>query len=463
MKNKVKTFPKLPGIYTFKDKDNNIICLGKAKSLKHRVSSYFAKYNKDWKIQQLIDESVDIDFIITKNEEEALLLEAQLIREKKPKYNVLLKHGQPFVYFMFSHTELQEFKIVRNKKERGEYFGPFLKKQEARKIWEFLTRKFKLKICNQKIPTGCLNYHIGNCAGMCRIPVHPAVPAIASGDGREQDLGESKGDIAEHLLRLKIVKELLSQNYDQLKKDLEQEFKSAMQELKFERAKNLHEYLQNLDSVITYLKIFYTETKYANEVSFISSDICNEVETPNLINKKLQEFLNLENAPVTIDCFDISHFQSRYIVGSCVRFKNGIPEKNKFRRFKIKTLDTQNDYAALQEIVSRRYKDPNEIPDIILIDGGKGQLNAVKNLLRSTVRPDLSAIALATGDGALASRGVFISLAKREETLFSPNHPDGIRLDLQTEVGRLLISIRDYAHHFAINYHREKRLKNSTK
>lgn len=425
MRSKVKTFPKLPGIYTFKDKDNNILYLGKAKSLKNRVASYFAKYNQDWKIKQLIDESTDIDFIITQNEEEALLLEAQLIREKKPKFNVLLKHGQPFVYFMFNFDSIPEFKIVRNKKERGEYFGPFLKKQEARKVFEFLTRKFKLKICNQKIPTGCLNYHIGNCAGMC--------------------LG-AKFDLDEHLLKIKIIKELLSQNYDNLSSTLQEELKISIKELKFERARNLHGYLQNLEGVITYLKIYYTVTKYENEVSFISSDICNIVETPNLINKKLQEFLNLENTPVTIDCFDISHFQSRYIVGSCVRFKNGIPEKNKFRRFKIKTLDTQNDYAALQEIVSRRYKDPNEIPDIILIDGGKGQLNAVKELL--------------SGVHSKHGKGVFISLAKREEILFGPNNPEGIHLDIQTEVGRLLISIRDYAHHFAINYHRLRRSKN---
>ncbi|MDR3647258.1 MAG: GIY-YIG nuclease family protein [Candidatus Babeliales bacterium] len=418
MKNKVKTFPKLPGIYTFKDKDNNILYLGKAKSLKNRVASYFANQHKDWKIKQLIDESVDIDYIITQNEEEALLLEAQLIREKKPKFNVLLKHGQPFVYFMFTYDDIPVFKTTRNRKERGEYFGPFVKKQEARKVFEFLTRKFKLKTCNQKIPTGCLNYHIGNCAGMC--------------------MG-TKFDTTEHLLKIKIVKELLAQNYDNLRTTLEDEFKIAMQELKFERARNLHEYLQNLEGVITYLKIYYTETKYENEVSFMSSDICNVVETPNLINRKLQEFLNLDSQPITIDCFDISHFQSQYIVGSCVRFKNGIPEKNKFRRFKIKTLDTQNDYAALQEIVTRRYRDPNEIPDIIMIDGGKGQLNAVKNLF---------------------PKSVFVSLAKREEILFTPNNPDGIHLDIQTEVGRLLISIRDYAHHFAINYHRLRRSKN---
>lgn len=447
MNNKVKTFPKLPGIYTFKDKDNNIIYVGKAKSLKARVASYFKNYNQDWKVKQLVDESIDVDFIITNNEEEALLLEAQLIREKKPKFNVLLKHGQPFVYFLFSSPKdisnnlIQEFKIVRNKKEKGEYFGPFLKKQEARKVFEFLTRKFKLRICKQKIPTGCLNYHLGICSGMCMLAcIKPT---------QEQELTSANPkvigfDIKQHLITINIVKELLKENYNELQKTLEAEFAIAMKELRFERAKNLHSFLQDLEGVITYLKIYYTETKYENEVSFISSDICNTVETPNLINKKLQEFLHLENLPITIDCFDISHFQSRYIVGSCVRFKNGIPEKNKFRHFKIKSLIEQNDYAALQEIVSRRYRDPNDIPDIILIDGGKGQLNAVRHLLDS-IRPQ--------------GKGVFISLAKKHEILFSQNNQEGIPLDIQTEVGRLLISIRDYAHHFAINFHRLRRSK----
>ena len=127
------------------------------------------------------------------------------------------------------------------------------------------------------------------------------------------------------------------------------------------------------------------------------------------------------------------------MTGSCIRFTNGKPEKNKFRRFKIKTLDEQNDYAALQEIVSRRYRDPNEIPDVILIDGGKGQLSAAC---------------------AVIGQNKCISLAKKEELLFTPFSKDGIKLDIHSPVGKLLISLRDYAHHFAIKYHRLLRSKN---
>jgi excinuclease ABC subunit C len=155
------------------------------------------------------------------------------------------------------------------------------------------------------------------------------------------------------------------------------------------------------------------------------------------VGKELQELLKLSKMPSTIDCFDISHFQSNYLVGSCVRFTNGKPDKNKFRRFGIKTLTQQNDYAALQEIVARRYRDGKDLPDLVVIDGGKGQLSAVAFLIPPTTD--------------------VISLAKREETVFSKEFPEGIKISVATGAGRLLIALRDYAHHFAISFHRKKR------
>ena len=148
--------------------------------------------------------------------------------------------------------------------------------------------------------------------------------------------------------------------------------------------------------------------------------------------------LKLASPPRSIDCFDVSHFQSTALVGSCVRFYDGIPQKNAFRRFKIKTLTEQNDYEALKEIVSRRYKNQDELPDLVVIDGGKGQRNAVLPLLKNST---------------------CVSLAKREERLFSDSYPEGYVLDVHTPVGKLLISLRDYAHHFAITYHRLLRSK----
>lgn len=422
-KDKIKLLPELPGIYIFKDNNNNIIYIGKAKSIKTRVNSYFQKNNKDWKIKSLLEELDSIDHILTMNEDEAILLEAQLIKEKQPKFNTLLKNGQPFVYFLFTHDPIPELKIVRNKKEKGTYIGPFLKKQEARKVHEYLIRTFKLRVCSQKNLqlTGCLNYHIGLCTGNCT----------------------SKFDLEEHNFRINLAMELLNgKKYEDLKKLISDEIELSNKKLFFERSKNLHEYLHNLTRIIEVINTHFYENKFANEIAYVSSDMSKQKIMPSYIGRSLQAFLDLKKEPVTIDCFDISHFQSRYIVGACVRFTNGVPEKNKFRKFKIKTLEIQNDYAALQEIVTRRYKNNDDLPDLILIDGGKGQLNAVKHLYPNTD---------------------FVSLAKKEEILFGSDQKDGLKLDVKTEEGKLLIALRDYAHHFAINYHRKRQSLNHFK
>jgi excinuclease ABC subunit C len=412
---KTKNLPSLPGIYLFKDQNNQIIYIGKAKSLKHRVRSYFAK-NSDWKVQALLEEAEDLDFVLTNTEIEAMLLEAQLIGEHKPKFNVLLKSGQPFVYIVFTKDALPELKIVRNKKEKGFYFGPFLHKRQARSVAKFLIDTFKLKICNKKIPNGCLDYHIGLCAGSCK-------------DAFDHD---------DYLFRIELAKSALKKNHAKFLKKLNEKIKQCSTELAFEKAKKLHQYILDLDMIFHTLHVKYSHEKYEPSVFIAIQQIKKLPLNKEELATSLQEMLKTEKPIITIDCFDISHFQSSFLVGSCVRFSNGLPDKNNFRRFKIRTLIEQNDYAALHEIVSRRYKNPDDLPDLILIDGGKGQLNAVKHLFPQTN---------------------FASLAKREEILFTPSHPDGIHLDVKTPIGKTLIALRDYAHHFAISYHKLRRHK----
>jgi excinuclease ABC subunit C len=159
-----------------------------------------------------------------------------------------------------------------------------------------------------------------------------------------------------------------------------------------------------------------------------------EIEKVGRLSSSIKKLLKLSTEPRTIDCFDISHQQGMKTVGSCIRFKDGKPDKNNFRKFRIKTVEKQNDYACLREIVSRRYKSGNNLPDLILIDGGRGQLNAVKNLF-----PEVE----------------FAALAKREETIFSEKIPDGKKLNLKNFASQSLIALRDYAHHFAISYHKK--------
>lgn len=427
------SIPLVPGVYFFKNKDQKILYIGKAKSLKKRVKSYFMKQDFDSKIADLLSESSSIDYITTQTDMEGQLLEAQLIKEHQPIYNTLLKDGNPYLYILFSSVDqkdkklsekklvrqkenLPELKLVRQKKDKGTYFGPFIKKGPVRSVYNYLIRTFRLYRCNLKIENGCLDYHLGICAGTCL----------------------NKFDLENYLIRLDLAKQLLNENKSGAKKILKEQIEICKKNREFEKAKNFYNYLQNLELIIETIKLKFNTQKYNNEIFAITNP------TPELINQAaltdLKNFLKLKIQPKSIDCFDISHFQGSFIVGSCVRFTNGVVDKTGLRRFKIKTLIQQDDYAALQEIVSRRYKDKFSVPDIILIDGGKGQLNAVKHLVPETT---------------------CLSLAKKEEILFSSQHPMGQHLDVKTPMGKLLISIRDYAHHFAISYHKFSRSKNS--
>lgn len=406
------TLPLLPGIYIFKDAHNTIIYIGKAKVLRERVASYFAN-TTDWKIDTLLKEATTLEHVITKTEIEALLLEAQLIQEHKPKFNVLLKNGNPFLYLLITNGKLSELKIVRTKKEKGEYFGPFIHKSQARSVHLFLLNTFQLFRCNKKIAHGCLDYHIGRCIGTC--------------------MSETKNK--DYMFRLELVRNLLHDNYSEFLKTLQTQIESYNKTFEFEKARNLQSYKENIDTIFSTLQAKFSSEKYLHNIitAISSAHLPSDYEEAA---SELQQLLQLPSLPHTIDCFDISHFQSQNIVGSCIRFLQGKPDKKNFRRFKIKTLESQNDYAALQEIVSRRYRDLKNFPDLILIDGGKGQRNAVKHLL---------------------PKGRCLSLAKREETLFSDNHPEGIVLNIKTPVGKLLIALRDYAHHFCITYNRSLR------
>lgn len=408
--------PEKAGVYLFKDHLKNIIYVGKAKSLKKRVRSYFQK-TYDWKISALLEEHECVDFILTKNETEALLLEAQLIKQHQPKYNVLLKSGQPFLYVLITNDNSPSVELVRNKKKKGTYFGPFLHKRQARSAYRYLMETFRLEKCTVNIEGGCLRYHIGICAGTCRADFNP------------QD----------YLFRIHLAQNLLKGNFKEAQQQITEHIKIAVKERKYEKAQHLHEYLQNLEAIFETLKTKFTETKYEKEMAVVTAPIARLHFQPDYsLAHKIQERLQLEKPISRIDCFDISHFQSNFIVGSCIRFTDGIPDKSYFRRFKIRTLTTQNDYAALQEIITRRYKNKGELPDLVLIDGGKGQLSAAQEVLKN----------------------VYIaSLAKREETLFMDQFPHGILLHSTDDVGKLLISLRDYAHHFAISYHRLKRYK----
>jgi excinuclease ABC subunit C len=407
---KLSLLPTTAGIYLFKDQNQQVIYIGKAKSLRKRVSSYFKPAIDDRKVTLLRQEIADITYIITKSETEALLLEAQLIKEHQPKFNVLLKEGQPFVYLLFTRDELPRLELVRNKKRKGTYFGPFLHKTDARKAHDYLLKTFRLKHCNKTIKNGCLDYHLGFCAGTC------------TGTIEQED----------YCFRITLAQQALQGNHKKFLNDLKQRIALHAINLCFEQARALTHYLHHFQTIFDTLRTHFTEQKYAHEAAVALNTVPIALQIPaHDLAQQLQQFLGLKKPIYTIDCFDISHIQGQAIVGSCIRFTHGKPEKNKFRRFKVRTLHDQNDYAALQEVVTRRYKH-GDLPDLVLIDGGKGQRNAIVPLVSVPC----------------------VSLAKKEELLLSDQFREGVPLQLHSTVGKLFIALRDYAHHFAITYHR---------
>jgi len=404
--------PSLPGVYFFKDAANTIIYIGKAACLRKRIASYFsADLGDDYKVGGILRDSYALNYIVTSTELEASLLEADLIQQYQPKYNTLLKDGQPFMYIVFSEGPLPQVSLVRNKNQQGTYFGPFLHKAQARAAYRYIIKTFKLLLCNKKIVQGCLDYHLGMCAGACR-----------------PDFDEQA-----YASRVKLAYDVLRNDQKSFLAMLHQEIAACARTLQFEQALQLQHYAKSIESIFSAMQIRYNPERFYHKIMIIAVDKNSLLQDTDQQAYILQQRLKTDNPLRSIDCFDISHFQSNAIVGSCVRFINGKPDGTSCRRFKIRTLKQQNDYAALQEIVQRRYKTKADYPDLILIDGGKGQLNAVMPLVGSVP---------------------IASLAKREERLFSQAYPEGTILNLHDTSDKLLIALRDYAHHFAINYHR---------
>lgn len=414
VKQKISTIPTCSGVYLFKNKENIVLYIGKAKNLKKRISNYFREKVNLWTVQMLQIEANDFEYFVTKSEHSALILEAELIKKYQPKFNTLLKDGQPALYFLFNFSKrVPDFKIVRTRKEAGEYIGPFLNAKMVRSVFDVLQRKLKLSLCNSKIDTGCLEYHIGICAGNCKLNFN----------------------LESYRFRVKLAFNIIKNKSSNIIKEIDNQIQKHISKQEFEEAKDLVAFKGNIDNIKVIIKDNFETNKIISELTYKVSKISKITISPNDYAQQIKELLSLELAPNSIDCFDISHFQSREIVGSCIRFIDGKPEKKSFRRFKIKSLIEQNDYAALAEIVSRRYRN-GDYPDLILIDGGIGQLNAVKDLVGNTQ---------------------IVSLAKKEELIFKPGKNISIPLNIHTSSGKLLIGLRDYAHHFAISYHRLRR------
>ncbi len=529
MKIDLKSIPKNPGCYLFKDSKGDVIYVGKAKSLVKRVKSYFQKEHEDVKTNILVSHIRDIDFVVTDSEVEALILENNLIKKYKPRYNIDLKDSKRYAFIEVTGEDFPRMLVARKKVKGSRFYGPFVSGMARDYVLRALQKIFRIRTCKRLPKRRCMRFDIGLCSGPC-------VGKISKADY----MRDVKN--AEMVLKgkTKVVVEMLNKMMKMF--SVKQDFERALEireqiravrrlgeRQKMERDKKFDEDFVNyiIHGTRVYLILFNArkgilENKQSFEfewtpnfleeflVQFYSDYDCprevvlpekvdaglkgfvkskgGEVKVPRMGEKlKLLELvkknveiaafgdsdkvkdladkLKLNFLPKVIECFDVSHLSGTDVVASMVQFRDGKANKSEYRRYRIRGRGTggegrgdagNDDYAAMSEVVRRRYSrlarcqvsgvrcqdNEMEMPDLILIDGGKGQLGVVLDALNE-----------------LGLKIPVIGIAKRLEEVFVPGRESGIRLDRRGKALRLLQEIRDEAHRFAINYNRLLRSK----
>ena len=531
LKGKVAGFPEKPGIYFFRDAAGKVLYIGKARSLRDRVRSYFLP-DPDVKVRNILRETADIDYLLTGSEKEAAFLENNYVQQVQPKFNLRLKDDKSFPYLKL--TVRDEFPGVyfsrKVERDGSKYFGPFSPASRARKTIHLVNRNFGVRGCEESAFRGrkrpCLEHDLGLCSAPCvgliskTDYVKDAEDARLFLEGRTAELTES--------LKLRMRAAADAHQFEEAARwrdlirtleDIKQKPRTISVGLEdldaagFARsgeAAALHVFFMRRGKIrdsreafvegvagspdgevlATLLSEFYTAAEKPKRVLLpfgpadgrrLQEDIFSGpgtrtrmivpkagkyaglVELANrnaelALRKKerdlspvlhLARVLGMPEPPERIEGFDISNTGGDESVGSVVVFDGGIPNKDEYRQFRIRTVVGPNDVAALGEIVRRRYvrlkEEGRSLPGLILVDGGKGQLSAAVKALAGA------------GTGIIP----VVSLAKREEIIFTPKHPEGIRLDGTAPALKLLQRIRDEAHRFAITFHRKRREKKS--
>jgi excinuclease ABC subunit C len=423
---KVRTkFPTTSGVYLFQDQTGRVLYVGKAKNLKARAGSYFLKAAAhDLRTSRLVQEVYDIDFMEAESEVDALLMEARLIKDIQPKYNKELRDDKSFPYLQITtHEDFPRIEITREPRTSGvKLYGPFTSAGALNGALQVLQRVFQFRTCSLDIEAEderwrwfrpCLLASIKQCTAPCNLRI-------------------SKEEYRRDIARLK---KFLDGNRKSLLKELKGEMQEAATARRFEQAARLRDEITMLESL--------------NERGDLDKHIQPEVFyiDPKKGLVGLQKVLKLPVAPRTIEGMDIAHLGGSETVASLVQFIDGMPFKPGYRRYRIREVQGIDDYASMQEIVTRRFsrhKEETEMfPDILLIDGGKGQLNsAVKAFDAAGVEPPF-----------------VISLAKKEELIFVNGRDKPLRLSRHSYALRLLQYVRDEAHRFAQHYHHLLRRK----
>jgi excinuclease ABC subunit C len=530
----IQTLPDNPGVYQYYDKDDKILYVGKAKNLKKRVSSYFNKIHDTAKTNVLVKKIVTIKHIVVSSEQDALLLENNLIKKLQPRYNVLLRDDKTYPWICIKKEPFSRiFPTRRMIKDGSEYFGPYTNFKTVNTILELIKELYPLRNCNYDLTQAninsgkykvCLEFHIGNCKGGC--------------EGYEL--------LENYQKQVDAIREILKGNFKESLKEFKIKMLQLAQEMQFEEAQKIKEKIEVLenyqsrstvlnpkisnidvfsiisDEAVAYVNFLqiahgaiirsYTlelkkkleETdeellelavvELRERFQLLSREIILpfpldfgdkiKVTVPQLGDKKqilelsernaryyrldqlkqiqivdperhtnrimaqMQKDLRLSVEPRHIECFDNSNIQGTNPVAACVVFKDGKPSKKDYRHFNIKTVEGPNDFASMEEVVYRRYKrmlDENQpLPQLIIIDGGKGQLSsALKSI----------------DDLGLRGKIAIIGIAKRLEELFYPGDSAPLYLDKKSETLKVIQFLRNEAHRFGITFHRDKRSK----
>jgi len=424
---KVKTFPQTPGVYLMKDASGVVIYVGKAKNLRSRAGSYFLKAaTEDQRTSDWVKDIADIDYVECESEVDALLMESRLIKDIQPRNNRELKDDKTFPYLMITtREEFPRVEITREPKQSGaKLYGPFASAGALRGAVQVLQRIFKFRTCSLDISESderwnwfrpCLLASIDQCTAPCNFRI-------------------SKEDYRRDVRRLQTF---LEGGKKRVIKELADEMQAASKALDFEQAATLRDEIRMLERLEERGEL---ETHAQPEVFHVD---------PKKGLSGLRKVLSLSQTPRVIEGVDIAHLGGDETVASLVQFLDGLPFKPGYRRYRIKSVDGVDDFRSIYEVVSRRFRklsnEDESFPDVLLIDGGKGQLAAAMAAFR---------------DQEITPPTV-ISLAKREEEIFLPGRPEPLKLSRNAFALRLLQYVRDESHRFAQHYHHILRSKST--
>lgn len=529
-------FPHSPGVYRYYNSEGIVIYVGKAKDLHKRVAQYFVSPDRlNAKTRILVSKIADAQYSVVDSEADALLLENNLIKQYKPKYNILLKDSKTYPWICVTSDEFPKIYLTRRIVKGNRFFGPYSSVIHARNLLEFISENYKIRSCNNKITSDgilrgkfrpCLDFHISRCAGCCigkisvkeyNAEIEEIVSLLKGGaseviqhyrrlmtqaadnlEFEQAQVYKQKADSLQQHYSKSVITSASDTNVDvfSLVTDANESYGNFMRvrggaiiqslnlgfkmNIEEEPEAVLSEFIAEIESkfgkisgevIVPFLPdvemegisfkipvkgdklaILTLSTKNAKEFQFNSirqKEHTDPDQYKSMVMEELRKALGMDVLPRHIECFDNSNIQGTNPVASCVVFRDGVPSKKDYRKFKIKTVIGANDYASMKEVVNRRYsrmlrEDPDDLPQLIVIDGGKGQL-------------DFAFQALA--ELGLTEKLTVVGLAKRLEEVIRVGDPYPLFIDRNSSALKVLQQIRDEAHRFGITFHRSLRSK----